>query len=150
MSGARDTVGAGYEDDLRGFARAVLDLRDRLAPQVQVAYHLSYWGSGDDPIANDASDGRVDSLASGSVQFYRSIGARFDLTFAEMCDRDSGFKRVIYGQGDEAWWTPDDFARHVRYLQRFSAGTGQALVLWQIPYGNTVMRAVDNTWNYYQ
>ncbi len=150
MEGARDVVGGGYQETLAGFARAVLDLRDRLAPNVQVAYHLSHWGSGEDPMRSNASMSHVDALAGAAGAFYRSLGAPFDLTFTDIADRDSGFYQHVYGMGDEAWWDEQDFARHVRYVDGFARATGQPVVLWQIPYGNTRMRAVDNTWNHFQ
>jgi hypothetical protein len=38
----------------------------------------------------------------------------------------------------------------VRLLSAFSGHTQKRIVLWQIPQGNTKMRAMNNTWNHYQ
>ena len=67
-----------------------------------------------------------------------------------MSDRDAAFKDKIYGDGGASWWDEGDFARHAGYLARFTASTGLRTVLWQIPQGNTVMRAMDNTWGHFQ
>jgi hypothetical protein len=39
---------AGLPDTMRGFAQAIVRLRDQYAPNVMLGYHLSIWGAGDD------------------------------------------------------------------------------------------------------
>lgn len=141
---------ADLPDTAAGLAQAVIRLRDRYAPETLVAYHLSTWGTGTDPLHADPSPAELDRLAASSAAFYTSLGARFDLAFAEMSDRDAAFKDKIYGDGGASWWDEGDFARHAGYLARFTASTGLRTVLWQIPQGNTVMRAMDNTWAHFQ
>ena len=140
---------AGLPDTVAGFAQAIVRLRDLYAPNVILAYALSYWGTRVDPLYQKPTDAQVDALAARSASFFGSLDAAFDLTFAEFSDRDAAFK--LYQSGDSrAWWYPDDFARNVRYLSRFSALTQKRIVLWQIPLGNTKMRAMNNTWEHYQ
>jgi hypothetical protein len=141
---------AGLPDNLAGFAQAVVRLRDRLAPHVLLAYNLSVWGTKVDIQYADPPNGQIDSLAARSAAFYRSLHASFDLTFAEFSDRDAGFKEKIYGDKGASWWKAGDFRRNVRYLRGYSRGTGQAIVMWQIPLGNTEMRAENNTWGHFQ
>ncbi|HEX2173482.1 MAG TPA: hypothetical protein VHL09_13685, partial [Dehalococcoidia bacterium] len=40
--------------------------------------------------------------------------------------------------------------RHRRWLGQFVAVAGERVLLWQLPLGNTKMRAMDNTWNHFQ
>ena len=141
---------ADLPDDLRGFAQAVVRLRDQEAPNVLLGYHVSAWGAGTDPFLSNSSDATVDDLARREAAFYQSLGANFDLAFAEFSDRDSGFRRQIYGDKGRSWWDADDFSRHLRFLSRIVDQTGKRIVLWQIPYGNTRMRAMNNTWNHFQ
>lgn len=141
---------AGLPDDVAGLAQAVVRLRDRLAPRVTLGWHLSVWGTQVDISLANPRPAAVDRLASRAAAFYRSLGARFDVVFAEFDDRDSGFNERILGDGGASWWTRGDFARHVRFLGRFSRLTRRRLVLWQIPLGNRSMRAMDNTWGHYQ
>ncbi|HEX6713647.1 MAG TPA: hypothetical protein VF066_09680 [Thermoleophilaceae bacterium] len=128
----------------RSFARRVVRLRDRLARNVQLAYHLSEWGTNVDLSIQNPAPAQTDALARRAADWYRRLRVRFDLVFAEFSDRDSGFKEHIYGASHrDAWWTADDFQRHVRFLRRVHARIKRPLVLWQIPLGNT---ALPDTW----
>ncbi|MFN8061465.1 MAG: hypothetical protein U0Q12_20065 [Vicinamibacterales bacterium] len=141
---------AGLPSTVAGFAQAVVRLRDALAPNVTLAYHISVWGTNVDIALQDPSDAVVDTLAARAAAFYRSLGANFDIAFAEFSDRDSGFYQFIYGDQGRSWWTADDFRRNVRFLGGFSSAAGKRIVMWQIPFGNTKMRAMNNTWGHYQ
>jgi len=141
---------AGLPDNLAGFAQAIVRLRDREAPNVLLGYHVSSWGSGTDLFISNASDATVDNAARREAALYRSLGTNFDLVFAEFSDRDAAFKQYNYQDRGRSWWDNDDFTRHIRFLARFVDLTGKRVVLWQIPYGNTRMRAMNNTWNHYQ
>jgi len=115
-----------------------------------LGYHVSAWGSGTDLFVSNALDGVVDDVARREAAFYASLDAAFDVAFAELSDRDAAFKQHIYRDKGRSWWDADDFTRHIRFLSRFVELTGQRIVLWQIPLGNTRMRAMDNTWNHFQ
>ena len=141
---------AGLPDTAAGLAQAVLRLRDLYGPGVQVGYHASVWGTGNDILYSDPSDSTVDALGTRAGNFYLSLGAGFDLAFIDPSDRDAAFKQFQYGDGGAAWWSAADYARNVRWVSRFYATTGKPLVMWQVPLGNTFMRAMNNTWNHYQ
>lgn len=126
----------GLPDDATGFAKAFVALRDRYAPGVLLGWHLSNWGTGEDLSYSDPSDAHIDALAARSTAFLGSLGARFDLLFAEYADRDSGYREKVDGDGGAAWWTAGDFTRHARYLRGVSAASGLRVLLWQIPLGN--------------
>jgi hypothetical protein len=125
-------------------------LRDAHARNVRLGYHMSMWGTGQDIIYSNPSDATVDQLGARAANFYNSLRANFDVIFGDTSDRDAAFKQAHYGMGPEAWWDANDYARHVRFLTQVTSGTGKRIVLWQIPFGNTKMRAVNNTWNHYQ
>ena len=140
---------AGLPDTVAGFAQAIVKLRDLYAPNVILAYALSYWGTRVDPIYQKPTDAEIETLATRSARFFNSLGARFDVAFAEFGDSDAAFK--LYQNGDaHAWWYADDFARNVHYLSTFSTLTQKRIALWQIPLGNTRMRAMNNSWDHYQ
>jgi hypothetical protein len=141
---------AGLPDTMAGFAQAVVRLRDRYAPNVVLGYHLSVWGTKVDIALQDPAGAEVDRLAARAARFYRSLGARFDVTFAEFSDRDSAFRQIVYGDGGASWWNAADFSRDIRFDRGFSRAARQRIVKWQIPLGNTLMRAMDDTWGHYR
>jgi hypothetical protein len=140
----------GLPASVAGFAQAIVKLRDAYAPNVTLAYHMSVWGTNVDVAISNPADATVDALALRAATFYKSLGANFDLSFAEFSDRDAAFKQYVYGDGGLSWWDAEDFRRSVRFLKGFSTTANKRLVMWQIPLGNTRMRAQNNTWGHYQ
>jgi hypothetical protein len=150
VASSGDPALTGLPNTAAGFARAIVRLRDQLAPNVILAYHLSVWGTNWDISYSNNSDPEVDALAARAAAFYRSLGASFDLAFTDIGDRDADFKKIQNGDGGAAWWDAADFARYARFIAGFVAGSGRRVVVWQIPLGNTKMRAQDDTWGHYQ
>jgi hypothetical protein len=140
----------GLPGTVGGFARAVVKLRDTYAPNVTLAYHLSVWGTNVDIAISNPPDAQIDALGIRAANFYTSLGAAFDLVFTDIADRDAAFKQYVYGDGGISWWDAGDFQRNARFLGTFSRTAGRRLVIWQIPLGNTRMRAENNTWGHYQ
>jgi hypothetical protein len=139
----------GRPQTAAGFAQEIVALRDRLAPNVILAYHLSGWGTRHDIVYEKPPDATVRAYATRSARFYRSLGARFDLSFEDFSDRDAGFYAKVEGN-PKTWFRPADFHRHLLYAQTFVRLAGIRMAAWQIPLGNTLMRAMDNTWGHYQ
>jgi hypothetical protein len=137
----------GLPNNAAGLARAVVRLRDRLAPNVLLGYHVSVWGTKIDIALSDPPPGEIDRLAIRAATFRRSLGARFDLAFAEFDDRDSGFNEQVLRDRGASWWNAADFARHVRFLRGFAEAARTRVVLWQIPLGNT---GLPDTWRRYR
>jgi hypothetical protein len=131
-----------------GVARGVVRLRDTYAPRVLLGYPVSIWGTGKDIAHSDEGDESVDVLADRSVRFARSLHAGFDVVFAELADRDAGY--ATQRGSTTAWWDASDFRRHARFLADVHARLKRPVVLWQIPLGNTLFRAMDDTPHHYQ
>jgi hypothetical protein len=140
----------GLPNDVSGFARAIVRLRNRLAPNVLLGYHMSIWGTQIDISVSDPEPDEVDRLARKAASFYKSLHADFDIAFGEFDDRDSGFNEHVLGDGGASWWKAHDFRRHVRFTRGFTAAADERMVLWQIPLGNTKMRAMNDSWGHYQ
>jgi hypothetical protein len=130
----------------RSFAGRLIALRDRLAPHVLLAWHLSVWGTSEDPTYSKPSLEHMDGLAGVSAAFYESLAAPFDLVFSDVSDRDAGFYQRVEGN-PRTWWGPADYARHDRYIAGFTTRTRTAVVLWQLPVGDT---RLNNTWDHYR
>jgi hypothetical protein len=141
---------AGLPDNVAGFAQGVVRLRESIAPNVILGYHVSVWGTNVDIGLSDPSDAEVDALGNRAGAFYTSLGASFDVAFGEFSDRDSAYMQLVQGKGAQSWWDSGDFARHARFINRFVLTSGKRMVLWQIPFGNTKMRAENNTTHHYQ
>jgi hypothetical protein len=141
---------AGLPSNMSGFARAIIKLRDTYAPNVLLGYHISVWGTGNDIILSNPPDATVDALGTRAAAFYTSLGANFDIAFAEFSDRDSDFYRYVYGDNGGHWMDAEDFRRLARFLGKVSSTTNKRIVMWQIPLGNTKMLSVNNTDGHYQ
>jgi len=145
---------AGYPDNAAGFARALLHLRDKYAPNAILTLHVSIWGTGTD-LGRDTNDSLdVTELAKRQASFLATAGllstngvSTFDLLSIDIADRDSGETGV--------WWdptnkSPNSFNRFLRYAAALAGETERRIVLWQVPIGNQVYQTEDNTPGHYQ
>ena len=117
---------AGLPDNVAGFAKAIVRLRDRYAPNVIVGYHFASWGTGTDILYSDPSDATVNSLGVRTARFEQSLGARFDIAFTDLSDRDAAFKQFVYGDGGASWYTADDYRRSTVFIGAFVHNAGAA------------------------
>ncbi len=151
-AGYGDVV-AGLPDNPAGFANALIRLRDKYAPNALLAYHDSTWGALDNLGLNTDPGYDVVPIAKHGAKFYKSLNANFDLIFNDISDGDAGW----YGQWDKGghWWDENNlkfpnYAQYATYLNVLHRYTQKPLVLWQLPIGNTLMLAANNTRNHYQ
>ena len=144
-------AGRTAEQRLRHSPARIVKLRDTYAPNVVLGYHISVWGTGTDiALSNPVRRRPSTGWRARAVAFYQSLAANFDIAFSEFSDRDSAFYQYEYGDGGAHWWDADDFRRNARFLRGFSTGADKRIVMWQIPLGNTKMRAMNNTKGHYQ
>ena len=81
-----------------GFAQEFVQLRDALAPNVILAYHMSGWGTKHDIVYEKPPPATVRAYAARSAAFYRSLGAHFDVAFEDFSDRDAGYYQAVAAQ----------------------------------------------------
>ncbi|WP_345950186.1 hypothetical protein ABDD95_01760 [Mucilaginibacter sp. PAMB04274] len=144
-----------FTNDARGLAQAIVSMRDKYAPNVMLGWHASQWATGQDLIKGKNNP---EQLAAQTAAYYKSLNAHFDLIFAEFSDRDSGYDEFVGGKGNTLWSTQanasngnlSDFDRFQRYLKRLNFDTGQKIMLWQIPIGNTLTKTCNNTNGHYK
>jgi hypothetical protein len=130
----------------RAFARHVVRLRDRYARNVALGWHLSIWGTKEDPTYSKPSLGHMDALAARSAAFWRKAGGPgFDVVFLDVEDRDAGFNAKVNGD-PRSGWGAEDYARNTAYLRGFHRRTHEPIVLWQLPLGNSTL---DDTWQHF-
>ena len=82
----------------RSFAQELVRLRDELAPNVLLAYHMSGWGTRHDIVHEKPPDAVVERYAAQSAAFYRALHTKFDVAFEDFSDRDAGFSQM-----DNTW-----------------------------------------------
>ena len=141
---------SGLPNTAAGFAQAFVRLRNKYAPNVVLAYHFSTWGTGTDILYSKPPNATVKALGVQTGQFYTSLGAKFDIAFTDLTDRDAAFKQYVYGDGGASWYSAADYQRSALYISAFEQTAQKRVVIWQIPFGNTIMRAENNTWDHYQ
>jgi hypothetical protein len=137
VASSGDPALRGLPDNASGYARAIVRLRDRIAPNVTLAWHLSLWGTKEDISYSNPSRAHVAALARRSARFYRSLHARFDIVFNDVADRDAGYRRHVLGDHGRSAWIAADFHRHAAFIRTFTRATHRKVVIWQIPLGNS-------------
>lgn len=147
-SGVADV--AAYPNTLAGFGAALLHLRDLYAPNVVMAAHASpwMWSLSTDPSLD------VVSIARKDAAFLTATG-NWDLFFMDVADRDAAYYQYVVGDGGAHWWDATNqkypnFNRLNTWAAAFTSAARKRLVIWQIPVGNTVMAAMNNTHYHYQ
>lgn len=138
---------SGFEDNARGFAKALVSIKNTYAPNAFLAFHASFWATGTDLILSHADPVVIGDRISN---FYNALASNFDLIFYDLSDRDAGFKQYVYGDGGASWWVDADFTRFRQFLAEVNLKTGRKGMLWQVPIGNTLYATMNNTSGHYQ
>ena len=153
---------AGYPNTYQGFNWALLHLRDKYAPNVRMALHLSNWATGADigsdtnPATNGAALGQEAGsfLAQAGMVGVPSGTSSYDLFFNDPLDRDAGYYQYVYNN-PTYWWdrlnvTFPNFQRWEAYITAAHQATGRPAIIWQIPVGNQYFATENNSTGHYQ
>lgn len=145
---------SAYPDTVSGFAKALVALRNKYAPNVLLAFHISVWGSSYGDIGSSHyTDFNVQGAAQETANFYLKTGANYDLLFYDIADADAGYKA---SQGNpNTWWdlknvTYPNFNRFHAFATTVNTMTSKRAILWQVPVGNTLYRTMNNTAHHWQ
>lgn len=145
---------AAYPNTVAGYAKTLVALRNKYAPNVVLAYHVSPWASSfGDLGTNHDPNFNVTGAAQETANFYLKLGANFDLIFYDIADRDAA---LYQSWGDpNRWWdatnaTYPNFNRFHQFVSSITTTTGKRGMLWQVPLGNTLYRSLNNTTNHWQ
>eukprot|EP01088_Endostelium_zonatum_P019437 TRINITY_DN670_c0_g1_i2.p1 TRINITY_DN670_c0_g1~~TRINITY_DN670_c0_g1_i2.p1 ORF type:complete len:347 (-),score=105.70 TRINITY_DN670_c0_g1_i2:55-1095(-) len=157
-----------FTNDLPGLINGINYLRNLYAPNVLLAYHCSVWGTNVDIQKSKPSNSIVTSLSQQSASWLANLDPsnHFSLIFFETTDRDAAFYCAKDPQGAWCsasssrnsttsccplyWWNEDDWTRNILYIQGVLSIANKRGVFWQMPYGNSVMRTMDNTNHHFQ
>ncbi|MCS7003473.1 MAG: hypothetical protein NZ518_11545, partial [Dehalococcoidia bacterium] len=142
-----------------GFARALVRLRDRRAPNARLVLHVSPFATGVDPV-QDAWSGRDDPVhavhaADRTVAFLRKLAplSTWDALSLDLANASAAYYEA---RGDPTrWWdrsaqTRPNFPYFLAYLRALTDRSGRRVILWQIPLGNQVFATMNNSPGHYQ
>ncbi len=145
----------GFSNDAKGLAQAIVSLKNKYAPNVLLGWHASQWSTGVDVIGNKYNP---EEHAGLTADYYRSLGANFDLLFSEFSDRDAGYYQLVYGR-QNSWWSMEpradnaylsDYDRFQRYLKKLNQDLSKKIILWQVQMGNTITASCNSTPGHYK
>jgi len=141
----------GLPNDLSGLARLVTRIRDRDAPHVMLAYPVSIWGTNKDIVGSKPDAKELDRMVRASTRFWRTAGRPFDLLTFEYANRTTGYMRRVDGlSAADTEWSAVDHERLLTYVRGVLRDVPRPGVLWQVPPGNTVMAAMDDSPGHYR
>lgn len=150
-----------YPNTYRGFNQTLLRIRDRYAPNVRLAMHVSNWTTGWD--LNSATDPSLDATALGTKagEFAAAAGATwsdgttstYDLLFNDVSNKDAAYYTLVLRK--PRWWDQDNavfpnFHRWQAYVKAFTSVTRRKAIVWQVPIGNQLYRSMNNTRGHWQ
>lgn len=139
-----------HENSAAGFARCLIAMTRKYAPNAKVGLHASAWGTNIDVFLNRDLTFDVAAEATKLGKFLVDLGAaEGDFIVADMSDRDAGFYEK---QGRDVWWDPSNqslpnFHQAFAWGKALSTTVGKPIVWWQIPLGNTDQ---NDTTNHYR
>jgi putative cell wall-binding protein len=152
---------SAYPNNWRGYTLALSHLRDKYAPNVLLAYHVSDWATGfsinwdHDPNLDAAALGRTAGkfAADSGVTAGDASTSPYDLVFDDVADRDAGFYDKVRGQ--DVWWDRQNvafpnFKRWETYLKAVLDTAQRPGITWQVPVGNQVFKTMNETDGHYQ
>jgi hypothetical protein len=150
-----------YPNTYQGFNLALLHLRDKYAPNVLLAFHVSDWATLFDVGTYTGADLDATALGTKAGTFAARSGTKtvragtshYDLVTNDVLDRDAGYYKSVYGQN--RWWdrlnvTFPNFHRWEDYVAAFTASSARPAMVWQIPLGNQYFQTENNTDGHYQ
>ncbi|GAC1544370.1 MAG: hypothetical protein NVS3B12_33080 [Acidimicrobiales bacterium] len=145
---------AGFANTYQGFNAALLHLRDRYAPNVALAFHVSDWatlqdvGATTEPLDFAALGDKAGRFAAASGVVTSAPGvSTYDVVFNDVADNDAG--------KTGHWWdrtnrTAPNFNRWEAYIGAVHRATNRGVIVWQVPIGNQWFDTEDNTDGHYQ
>jgi hypothetical protein len=133
VAAANPTDCGGQESSVAGFARCMIAMVRKYAPNAAVGLHASNWLA---PYVD--KDGQV------LGNFMLALGAGdSDFVATDPSDRDAGYYQSL---GRNTWWTDTDAVNYLAWSKLLADTVGKPTVMWQIPLGNMSQNNTTNHW----
>ena len=149
VTGANATDCAAQENSLAGFARCLVAMVRKYAPNARVGLHASSWGTGIDVHENTDPAFDLAGEARRAGDFLLACGAGgSDFVVVEASDRDAGYYKSI---GKNTFWdatnaTLPDFQQAFDWTRFLTARIGRPALWWQLPLGNMSLPNIVQKW----
>lgn len=152
---------AAFPDTYRGFNQVLLALRDKYAPNVRLAVHLSNWSTLYDINSATVAGLDVTSLGTKAGLFAAASGAAmlpgssstYDLVFNDVSNKDAGYYTYVLNKPrfwDVSNVTFPNFHRWEDYVKAATTAANKQAIVWQVPMGNQWFQTMNNTPGHYQ
>ncbi len=135
---------------MTGFARCLIKMVRKYAPNAKVGLHGSAWGTSMDVVNNVNPSLDLVAEANELADFLGDLGAEDgDYLVVDVSDRDAGWDQM---NGDDSWWdktnaTLPNFTQAFAWSKALAERLGKPVLWWQIPVGN---EALDDTYQKYR
>ena len=130
-------------------AQQWVSLRDSARAERDPRLPPDGWGTKHDIVYEDPSDATVRAYATRVGPVLPRVAREVRPLVRGLLRPGRGLLQKIQGNA-KTWFTPADFHRHLLFGATFVKLAGVRMAAWQIPLGNTLMSAMDNTWGHYQ
>jgi len=149
VTAANPTDCAGQENSVAGFARCLIAMVRKYAPNARVGLQASSWGTGVDVHENTDPAFDIQDEARRAGDFLLACGAgESDFIVVEASDRDAGYYKSI---GKNTFWdatnaTLPDFQQAFAWTRSLTERLGRPALWWQLPLGNMSLPNVAQKW----
>jgi hypothetical protein len=150
---ANPTDCASQENSIAGFAKCMIAMVRKYAPNAKVGLHASAWGTSMDVLANTQASFDVAGEAQKLATFLVAAGAQDgDFLVVDASDRDAGYYQYVKGDGGAHFWDTTnaklpDFHQAFAWAKEVAEAANLPVLWWQLPVGNS---AQNNTCDHYQ
>lgn len=129
---ANPTDCGSQENSASGFAKCMIAMTRKYAPNASVGLHASPWNY------TVSGDGAAIST------FLTALGAGDgDFVVTDPSDRDAGYYESL---NRNTWWDDTAAANYLAWSKTISDTVGKPTVMWQIPLGNMSQNNTANHW----
>lgn len=149
VTSANPTDCGSHENNAAGFARCMVAMARKYAPNAKVGLHASPWATRTDVFLNMNASYDVEGDARKVADFLLALGAAdTDFVTVEASDRDAGFYEST---GENVWWDPNNatlphFQQAFRWVRAVSERMNKPNIWWQLPVGNMNLPNADRQW----
>jgi hypothetical protein len=126
-----DCPAASHQNNVAGFARCLITMARKYAPNSSVGLHASPW----------TWSSTADAQSLGT--FMNALGANdADFIALDVSDRDAGWYEVANNDKSK-WWNDQAFVDYFVKLKALTETIGKPAILWQLPLGNSLQNNTD-------